>query len=604
MWNRIGRRSGAAALLAVALFLGMLRLPAGALELEGQVRGSRTASVEARGDRSFRLEFRVWSGEEVNRAVEPCDMILLVDVSQAMGNPAGKDGKEEASRLDSVKRGAEDLLEKLGKAAPDSRAGLVLFGEDVTAAGPERLGEKGREALSSALSAASPQSRWEPDYAQALAQAAKLVEKLGDRGDRPLYLVTLSSGQWAGETGGASEPLRELQKLRDQGARAYTVLLCGSPEPEAEEFWQAMSSAPLSTHHYVCAGEAESCLDQIRRDIASAFSVEVRQRLDPRFEIPAQEQDRLRREGAHLTREKSGLQTVSWEAELPRSADSPWSASLSIRAKEGFPGGNDITVDSEGTGVFRSGKLIASLPGITVNVPLRLSLSDVETEQFLGEKVRTWREGATVEEAMGWASEASWFGRGKTGSFSCLWETEAGDPVGSLKQLGCLAPTRDAAYRFRVTYRPDTPGLVSAGEPVKETQISALYRVKVRGGTLRIKAVPEGGLGENAALAFRIQGPDRRTYFRTALPETDPETGEAFLEAELTGLPYGVYTVTPLSRDGWRCREGSVTCRLGVWERDDTVSPERDADLARFTLERPGGFFFFSALQKLGYHVQ
>ncbi len=583
--KRILKRTGRvlSVFLTAALLLGLCPFPGRALELKGQVRAEKSAQALEGPERSFRLDYRVWSGEALNNAAAPCDVILLLDASSSMAAFTGGGGKESGSRLDAMKRGAGSFLEELGQVSPKSRAGVVLFGEQVSSTGPETLDAAGITRLSQALSQA--ESAGEPDYGAALDRAGELAEQMEIGKGRPLFLITVASGLWQEETGGSTGPLAKLQALRDRGARSYTVLLCGSPEEETEAFWQAMSSAPLSSHHYVCGGEAENCLSAIRRDAASACTVEVRQELDPRFQIPSQEQDRLRRAGAHLTEARDGSFTVSWEADLPRREASPWTASLVIQARGDFPGGNDVPTDGEGTGIYQSGRLTAVLPETTVNVPLGLKLADADARLFLGEKVRGTLDGQNVEKSMGYAP--AWYGKGQTGTFSCRWETEDGSPIGSLEQLTELRPEKSVSFRFRVTYRPGSGGLLSPGAPVKETERSALYRVEVVSGTVRIKAAGDVALRRDSVLTFQLKRGDGRVFFRTAAVESDPQSGRLSLEAELGGLPYGVYTVTPVSGGRWTCVESAQLCRLGVWEKDDTVSPDRNRAQVRFTLREP-----------------
>lgn len=551
--------------LAVVLALAACPVRAGALEGSDAVCVDRSLTALGGESRSFRMEYSLWSDESLFRTVKPCDVLLLLD-----GSLTGKDVREEAGAF----------LRELGEAAPGSRAGVVLFGETAEASGLETLDGKGLAALEAALARPSPSG--EPDYAAALEKAGELAGKRED-GDAPLYLLTIASGLWRDETG---KSLEAIQPLRGQGAKSCTVLLCGSPEEEAESFWQSVSSAPLDRFHYVCGGEAGSCLSAVRREIASAFSVEVRQSLDPRFELPARERERLRREGAHLSQGPDGVWTVSWQADLPRGAASPWRASLTVRAKEAFPGGNSVPVDGEGAGVYRAGQRVRTLPAGFVNVPLRLELQDLETELFLGEKVRTVLDGENVEESMEKTSAHDWFGMGRTGSFSYLWETENGGAVGTLRQLGELKPTEDSVYRLRVTFWPERTGRLAAGRPVEATELSALYRVRVVSGGIRIRAEAAGGQDmPGDSIGFCIEGGNSWISFCTAQPEADPQTGRVFLAGEAEGLPYGIYTVTPSGAGASLCRERAQLCRVGVWERDDTVSTGRRWAEARFTLD-------------------
>ncbi len=573
---------------AVLLFLaaGLLvcvRTPAKALDYEAGVRSSKSVSVLDETDRSFQMDYKVWSEDWISREAEPCDVILLLETSSRMKEDASYK-KESGTRLEQMRAGALDFLKGLGELSPNSRAGLVFFGGSKEQAALTILDDSGQSALEKVINAQKVSGTETPEYAEALKRTQELVKDRNGQEERPLYLVTVTAGDWADQ---GTEALTRLQELRKTGARSYTLSLCGDPPEEAEEFWQSMSSAPLSTHHYVIGGELSGYLAQVQREIGAVLAVEVVQRLDPRFTLTEQEQRRLRGEGAHLLEGQDGSWEISWEVALPRKKEAAWTASVAFQARPEFPGGNDVATDQEGSGLYRAGKEISPLTRTSVNVPLVLEVHDLEAELFLGERVRTWRKDGSIEDAMIASPQPAWFGKGKTGSFSYFWETEQGDPIGSLKQLNALQPEDDTAYRLRITYRPDSEGALSAGAPVQVTEKSAFYRIRLITGKIQIKAQAGEGvdLNRNSSMLFSLKCDTGETFYRTAFLEADPEGGRLSLEGELSGLPFGVYTVIPVPGKGLKCEESFQICRLGVWEEDDTISTDRKTAQARFTLK-------------------
>ncbi|MCH5353412.1 MAG: VWA domain-containing protein [Acutalibacter sp.] len=543
--------------------------------------------------RSFRLEYQVWCEDWVSREAQPCRIILLLEDSALTAELLTPPQAKEKGDLTGLQASVQDFLTEFGKLSPRSQAGLVIFGgENVRTTSLTALDSPGIVKLTASLSGVGAGTEKEFDYASALRQAQALIQEESGE-DSPIYLITLTAGNWREE---GTEALTELQTLRGLGARSYTVSLCNNPEQEAEDFWQSMASAPLSTHHYLCAGDPSGCLSQIRRDVGAVLSVEVVERLDPRFTLTQSEQLRLRRAGAHLTSDRSGAWEISWEVPLPRKKTDPWKTILTVQARTAFPGGNDVPVDREGSGIYRAGGEILSFPAQYANVPLALRMKDFTMELFLGERVKTVYKKTDLEKLLLATPVQEWFGKGKTGDFSFFWETEDGAPIGPLKQLGTLQPKQDSTYRLRVTYRPDTKGLLSAGKSVEAVEKSALLHVKLTSGTLRIRTTAEkGGTGEeimlnkNSFLQFRVKGDNGVDRYCTARLEADPEgsdlqIGSVFLEGELTGLPFGVYTIVPVSGTV-DCAEKFQTCCLGVWEQDDTVSPSRNFVRAQFTLK-------------------
>lgn len=559
-------------LLAAAFFLNC-SARAVSPDYETGVRGSRTVVVQNEAQRSFQLSYRVWSEDWVCEKAQPSRVILLLEAA--------------ACRKDSVKSGIENFLESFRELSPQSQIGIVVFGKACTAVPLTGLSDEGVRTLTEAVEGINAEEKAET-YSGALQKAQELLKQSGTSeaglpGTTPVSLVTLTAGDWLEEGDSA---LTELQVLRSLGVRSYTVSLCSDPGQEEEEFWQSLSSVPLSTHHYLCGDEPENCLSQIQRDIAAVLTVEVTEQLDPRFTLSKSEQLRLSRAGAHLAEE--GAWKISWQVSLPRRESSPWEAEVTVLPRESFPGGNDVPLSREGSGLYRAGKEFLSFSPVYANVPLSLELEDYDAELFLGERVKTSYQKKSVEELLLATPVPEWFGRGKTGDFSYFWETESGGSIGSLRQLNQLQPQHDINYRLRVTYRPDSPGLLGVGEPVPVTKRSALYRIKLVSGSLRIRAKTGAGveLDGNSSMKFRLEGNNGILRRCTAKLEADPESGRLFLEGEATNLPYGVYTVFPEAGE-FSCAEAVQTCRLGVWERDDTVSPQRKSAKADFTLVPP-----------------
>lgn len=560
-------------LLAAAFFLNC-SARAVSPDYETGVRGSRTVVVQNEAQRSFQLSYRVWSEDWVCEKAQPSRVLLLLE-SAACGKS-------------SVKSGIENFLESFRELSPKSQIGIVVFGKACTAAPLTELSDEGVKTLKEAVESIASGQGKEKTYSKALQKAQELLKQsgtaeAGSPGTTPVSLVTLTAGDWLEEGDSA---LTELQVLRSLGVRSYTVSLCSDPGQEEEEFWQSLSSVPLSTHHYLCGDEPENCLSQIQRDIAAVLTVEVTEQLDPRFTLSESEQLRLSRAGAHLAEE--GAWKISWQVSLPRRESSPWEAGVTVLPRESFPGGNDVPLSSEGSGLYRAGKEFLSFSPVYANVPLSLELADYDAELFLGERVKTSYQKKSVEELLLATPVPEWFGRGKTGDFSYFWETESGGSIGSLRQLNQLQPQHDINYRLRVTYRPDSPGLLGVGEPVPVTERSALYRIKLVSGSLRIRAKTGAGveLDGSSSMKFRLEGNNGILRRCTAKLEADPESGRLFLEGEATNLPYGVYTVFPEAGE-FSCAEAVQTCRLGVWERDDTVSPQRKSAKADFTLVPP-----------------
>lgn len=138
-----------------------------------------------------------------------------------------------------------------------------------------------------------------------------------------------------------------------------------------------------------------------------------------------------------------------------------------------------------------------------------------------------------------------------------------------LEELGRQRPKADEDFKISaVLHREDG----------KDAWKYFTYRVQVVSGTLRVQvdgADALDGIAPEDTVLFRLEGRGL-TLYRQAAIEADPQGGPARLEAEFSGLPYGVYRVTSMDSGE------EQTARLGVCETDDTISAARNTVTLRF----------------------
>lgn len=149
-----------------------------------------------------------------------------------------------------------------------------------------------------------------------------------------------------------------------------------------------------------------------------------------------------------------------------------------------------------------------------------------------------------------------------------FWWVSPEGPVG-LERLGKQRPAADTEYQLSAVLHK------AAGQ---DAWVNLAYQVRVVSGTVRVRAEGrEIGRGDQALVKLEGSG---LTVYRRAVPEADPQGGVPALEAEFSGLPFGVYKLAVVT--GGLSPEEAV-CRVGVCEEDDTVSPDRRTALVRLT---------------------
>lgn len=228
--------------------------------------------------------------------------------------------------------------------------------------------------------------------------------------------------------------------------------------------------------------------------------------------------------------------------------------------------------------------LFLLLPDTGGGLSLKLPVQDVNAELFLGEHVRLSTSEGSVERQMIGLSDDAYLRFLESYDVTACWETQAGTPIGEGKALQRLTPAADRTYRLRIAIFPKRGEVHSLASPVSLLEYEALYQVQVKSGTITVRVDTEGTTpSEEDELCFHARKESGEIFTCFVTPETDPETGTAFLSGEFSGLPFGVYTVFPVGEAEALCAGQSRICSLGVWDKDDTVNVHRSTAAAEFT---------------------
>ena len=167
----------------------------------------------------------------------------------------------------------------------------------------------------------------------------------------------------------------------------------------------------------------------------------------------------------------------------------------------------------------------------------------LEETLFLGEAVPLRVNGIPLEEQ---ARRA--FGD-EPGEIECWWISPEGQR--NLEELAGERPRQDTDYHISaVLHREDG----------RDAWLELIYRVRVKSGTIRVRA--EGPCVETGTVLLELQGRGLSMYAE-ARPDPDPQGGPPCLLAEFTGLPFGTYTVTAVGQ------EEQEVCRLGLCEENE-----------------------------------
>ena len=333
------------------------------------------------------------------------------------------------------------------------------------------------------------------------------------------------------------------------------------------------NTSPNKENGYYFTADSADALERIFQEIAEETGqtiedVVTKDYIDPRFDIVGASGNKLPLgstitvgggETGTIRQDANGIY-VEWEVEKIEPGEledgKGFKASLYIKAKDDFIGGNNIPTNILGiSAIYSGGDNIGSFPDPLVNVPFKLTMKDIQDTIFLGEGIprsKSQAQGDMVEEDLVSYNYPS-------GMLTYTW-----DP--SFTDGEQLEDTRE--YELTVTaspkdfiQNPSSPYLQAVGNKAIALSEDANYKVIVKSGALTIKKTIEGMENPDQTFVFEIkqyrdmQGTDLvRTFYETI------RVSEGSNSKTILNLPKGYYQVVEKSDWSWQYEPvGSTT---------------------------------------------
>lgn len=317
--------------------------------------------------------------------------------------------------------------------------------------------------------------------------------------------------------------------------------------------------------------------------------------LDPRFEVvgtPA---------GATLSSETINgnvCQVVTWTGQnIPAIASGDtttprWTKSFTIKAKDAFIGGNNITTNGAESGIYQSVAKLVGFEQPTVNVPVRFTVGSVTQNIFYGDTVPEGPVKASIFDDVNLknGTTAVGFITGQTtGTFSQKWFYDAActKPVGvngTVDELKALAPSQPSnVYTLAVTFTPTGNGTTvfngAAGGGAAVTTIVAkgTYTVNVTKGTITVTKninksqtwLPHG----DPIFTFKLERMDGGKVVETKYGSVRFSNADTATQSiGFAGLKKGTYVVTELDALRYTPQTKSVNITIGSSNPNGTAT--------------------------------
>lgn len=317
------------------------------------------------------------------------------------------------TRLDALKNSVDQFITDTASKSPKSKIGITAFSRDGIGCNGESIDLKeaksGEQSLKKFIDELYAKGGTDPQVG--LNDAKNKLDKLKDDG-RPKYVILFTDGM---PTGKGSTWNIDAQRAAETSANAlktagYTVYTIGYGFDDNSN--EARFLAGDGTKNYPgiaspnCAFTANDAtrLGEIFRDIQNTITqdiaitgAKVTDVIDSRFDL-------LDENGSPIVLEEGGTANayggtvslvngcyqIQWtDQTIPNKKNGKWYKTITVKAKDYFIGGNNITTNVKTDSKISTGYGDVELPQPTVNVKSDLVVNNNETTIFYGDTVPT-----------------------------------------------------------------------------------------------------------------------------------------------------------------------------------------------------------------------
>ena len=522
-------------------------------------------------------------------------------------------GEGDQTKLEALYTAVKGFVNNVYDSSAESQVGIVAFAGDV----------KGTYPLSSNLNVDDIFNSQIILYGgtnqgAGMQQALNLLND--DNSGNEKYLILFSDGEEDDEYDGDADSVSNDIKENHPEITLFTAGIFGDKSSTGAE---AMRSwAQDEAHAYIASSANELISDfgaifgSINVEIEGAV---VKDYIDPRFELVDEDGNPLEEgapvDGGTVGKDDNGWYVI-WEnvslsyASDPASAG--WHGTILVKAKDNYIGGNDVTTNGDGSGIYVQNNMIPFENNPVVNVKAELEVGNYETTIFKGDTVAETPEAVIKELFDVDAMVKKYSNPGDPvdiTDFTLEWYKDKECTIPAVEEelaAALTAPTEDVTYYLKVTYTgagtpsdtstantndhiaghddDDDDNIVTAKNSDSENYPNTyygVYKVKVITGTIKLAKTLDAVSDKDQKFDFTVTGPND---FKREVSITVPagnrsaeltETDAALLQ----GLARGNYTITENPANGYSVQgiaseyeDDHTNCKYTVNETDSTIT--------------------------------
>ena len=484
------------------------------------------------------------------------------------------------SRNEAMKKAANEFVDLLAEQSPDSRVGIAAYSNNVTNSLPlTTVDNNGVNTIKNSIE--EIRANLGTHAYHGLRNAYKQLQNSTNE----KIVVLLSDG----EDEAKQSAYTYAEYLEKINTSIYSVGF--QVNESARDFLEKVASG---SDHYYSADSMEALVNSFKLILEDSFegvsfeNATIVDVIDSRFKVVDQNGNDLSERAeiednngntGYLKKNSSGEWYVEWTGVriTPKASDSNtpgWSATIYVKAKDDYIGGNNVPTNGDGSGITFSGNYVPFDPP-HVNVKAELTVSDKKITIYKGDSAPT--KDQILQEMFNTGSITKYEGVDEE-DFVLQWYDEQGEVVDELPQ----SPTEDKTFHLKVTYDAGSPSgksntnttlgdqIYFAGEQKQDgtyivTAINSdnlqldygIYNITVISGQLVIKKTLEEEAGSNPTFTFTIKKDDQ-TF--TPSPEARITIQEGGTEGTwtVTGLERGTYVITEDSAPGYSLQDVAI----------------------------------------------
>lgn len=521
------------------------------------------------------------------------------------------------SRLSGLKEAATTFINSANAASQENRIGIVSFSTSAKIkSNIQYVNASGTDALVKAVNQLTANGGTSPN--EALEKAADILEK-NKRKDVPQYVILFTDGEPTGDGNSWDNSIAEAtklqaDKLKQDGIIVYTVGLGltskakGWLDGTQEIEYKGKNISGIASTG--CAYTAENIeqlkdvLKKIQETTTQNLAIkkaEIKDVIDPRFVI-------LDDSGTPITSEYPGIengiklanggtvyydkdtkhQYIVWtEQTIKSSKDGGWKASVTVKAKDDYIGGNNVPTNISPDSKIHTGYGDAVLPQPKVNVKAELKVKNKEVTIYKGDSLPDTN--TVLKEMFDLEGNTSKYSVPES-SFTTEWYS---NPECTTKVTDFTADT-DTTYYLKVSYNAGEPTaksnentanniaggvnhIVEAVNASDSAKQYGIYTINVVSGEIQITKKLESALETECTFHFSIKNESGVEIKNVSITIPTGSTEVKFDDKDLKDLPRGTYTISEVDSNGYvltdyQIDDSSTNCRNTRNEEQESVT--------------------------------